>query len=177
MAVTICIYSHRHGEDVWAFDSRASADRLVASGVMADQIEDEVTDADARTKIRALIESGNYAEAIDAYNESQEGNERFEFHDDLNVQSAPPVRARACKCPKCGHDDPEYLQITESYTAYHPIDSLTDTLNVENALSRRCPSENFDDGAGDYGVHCTQCLHAGTPEEFGLPDSSEWDWV
>jgi hypothetical protein len=82
----------------------------------------------------------------------------------------------ACRCPKCGNEDATEMHITETFTAYHPIRwAGRDELQVENALGTECPSEHFDDGKSDHGVHCNKCLHTGTPTEFNLPAC--WDWV
>lgn len=190
MGVVVCIYNHRHGEDVWTFDSMASAFQVVATRHISPQLDD-VVDTAKRTQIAALIERGEYSRAVDEYNDHMAGSmdlEQFSFYE-TTVQSAPAVAPSvpstlSPRCPQCNNEDVEELEITETYTAYHPIRSFTDSgdsgepeLEIENALASRCPSEHFDDGAGDYRVHCRSCLHNGTPAEFRLPATAIWEWT
>lgn len=177
--VTICVYSHRHGVDAWAFDSLASAQELVAKNHVLTQLDDElpgVTHMAVRAAISGMIERGQYEAAIDAYNEANMNRsdvEHFDFYD-TGVQTAPePVK---CICPNCGEGAIEEFEITETFSAYHPIRGIKNgVLHIENALGTSSPSSHFDDGSEDYRVHCRSCQHDGTPESFGLPE--QWDWV
>ena len=82
------------------------------------------------------------------------------------------------KCPKCSTTALDDMEVRETYSAYHPVKEVVDgKLFVSNALTVTCPSEQFDEGKGDYEVCCKSCTHTGTPESFGLGDSSEWEWL
>lgn len=178
MAVAICVFRSRHGEVVTAYADMATANRVIATGILRDLAKDEL-DTEPRTKVLALIEGGEYEAAIDAFHDAQAGHcdlSYFEFHE-CEVESTP-MPAPKCQCPKCGNDDIERLEIRETYSAYHPISAVNDgKLYIENALTTTCPSEHFDDGAGDYRVLCKECIHENTPEAFGLPPADEWEWV
>jgi hypothetical protein len=179
--VTVCIYSHRNGNDVWTFDSAASAYEVVARRFVLPQLDDELPGIDrmaVRATISGMIERGEFEAAINAYNEanmSRSDVERFDFYDN-EVQTAP-VESPKCVCPQCGEGALEQFEIMETYTAYHPVRGISSIgeLEVENALSTGTPGEHFDDGASDYRVHCRSCQHDGTPEAFNLP--ANWDWV
>lgn len=194
-SITVCVYTHRHGNDVWSFASPEAAYKIVAERYVGPQLDDELPGIDCmhvRAAISGMIERGEYEAAVDAYNEAtldRSDVERFEFFDTA-VQTAP--RELACKCPKCGNADPDEIEIVETFSAYHPIRSveyldahaglkreLLDgaTLNVENALGTTCPSEHFDEGAGDYKAHCRACQHTDETNAFGLPPAEEWEWV
>lgn len=179
MAVAICVFRSRHGEMVTAYNSIATAHQVIATRSIPELLNTEIEDASRRTKVRALIEGGLYEEAIEAFHDAQAGSMDicyFEFHE-CEVESTP-APAPKCQCPKCGNEDIERLEIKETYSAYHPIDAVNDgKLYIENALTTTCPSEHFDDGAGDYRVLCKECIHENTPEAFGLPPVDEWGWV
>lgn len=179
MSIAICLYRSRHGDTVTAYVDMPTAHQVIATGILRDLVGESVLDADQRKKVLALIEGGAYEEAIDAFHDAQAGHcdvDYFEFYESEVIESAPAPSV--CRCPKCGNEDPERVEIRETFSAYHPIGEFTaGKLFVKNALATPCPSTQFDDGAGDYVVVCKECVHEDTPEAFGLPASNDWEWV
>lgn len=178
MAVVVCLYSHRHGEDVFTFDTMETAYMVVAVNHILPQLDAEVQDPTKRAVIAHMIESRDYEDAVNEYNEYQANRsdrEDFSFYE-TEVQTAPPVAVPTPTCPHCGEKNLEQFEMMETFRAYHPIRGLTEggLLAVENALGTGCPSEHFGVGLEDYRVHCRSCLKDGTPEAFALP---EMDWV
>jgi hypothetical protein len=77
-------------------------------------------------------------------------------------------------CPQCG--ETENLGLNETYRAMHPIRAeLREgvlSLIATHALATACPSQWFDDGAGDYSLHCWSCAH-----DWDLPAGTDIDWA
>lgn len=177
--VSVLLYKHRHGEDISVYATSEAA-KHAALAIIADNLHE--LPVNARARIRAMLDDeGNGCtddDVIEAWHEAQAASsdcERLEISEDVTVESADAKPEVTPRCPQCGESDVTNMEITETFTAYHPILRMSGGgAIVENALGTGCPSEHFDDGQSNYGAHCRSCLHDGTLAEFNL-DISDWE--
>ncbi len=83
---SVLVYRHRHGEDISLHDTPELALRAAAE-IVADYYKEL---PGGRSDIMAMIAAGNYAEALDAWNDGQLSSsdpERIEISEDVVVQA------------------------------------------------------------------------------------------